>query len=188
MSNPEGKARLKIQGGLEAAVDSIAEAALNKSLAPGLSVAVMRGPDVILAKGYGFADVEKKTPATPDTIYQIGSISKQFTAAAIMRLVEQGRMRLDDPITKYIPDYPTQGHTVLVRHLLHQASGIKEFFTIPGYEEMDSSPPETVFARRSDKPFQEAALSVRARRAVGIQQLELHAVGSHDRDGFGEDL
>jgi CubicO group peptidase (beta-lactamase class C family) len=132
----------KDQSGLEAKVDSIAEAALNKSMVPGLSVAVMRGPDVILAKGYGFADVEKRVPATPSTIYQIGSISKQFTAAAIMRLVEQGRMRLDDPITKYLPDYPTQGHTVLVRHLLHQTSGIKEFFTIQGYDEMDISPPE----------------------------------------------
>ena len=118
---------------VEAAVDSIAEAALKGRSNPGLSVAVMRGEQMVLAKGYGFADVERKIPAAPETIYQLGSISKQFTAAAIMRLVERGKVRLDDPLTKYLPDYPTQGHTVLVRHLLHQTSGIKEFFTVRGF-------------------------------------------------------
>ncbi len=126
----------------EAAVDSIAEAALKGRSIPGLSVAVMRGAQMVLAKGYGFVDVEKKIPAAPETIYQLGSISKQFTAAAIMRLVERGKVRLGDPLTKYLPDYPTQGHTVLVRHLLHQTSGIKEFFTVPGFDELESGSPE----------------------------------------------
>ena len=127
---------------LEAAVDSIAEAALKERSIPGLSVAVMRGAQMVLAKGYGFADVERKIPAAPETIYQVGSISKQFTAAAIMRLVERGRVRLDEPLTKYLPDYPTQGHTVLVRHLLHQTSGIKEFLTVQGFDELENGSPE----------------------------------------------
>ncbi len=127
---------------VEAAIDSIAEAALKVRSIPGLSVAVMRGAQMVLAKGYGFADVERKIPAAPETIYQLGSISKQFTAAAIMRLVERGKVRLDDPLTKYLPDYPTQGHTVLVRHLLHQTSGIKEFFTVQGFDELENGSPE----------------------------------------------
>ena len=127
---------------VEAAVDSIAESALKGRSIPGLSVAVMRGAQMVIAKGYGFADVERKIPAAPETIYQLGSISKQFTAAAIMRLVERGKVRLDDPLTKYLPDYPTQGHTVLVRHLLHQTSGIKEFFTVRGFDELESGSPE----------------------------------------------
>ncbi len=126
----------------EASVDSIAEAAIKARSIPGLSVAVMRGTQVVMAKGYGFADLERKIPAAPETIYQLGSISKQFTAAAIMRLVELGKVRLGDPLTKYLPDYPTQGHTVLVRHLLHQTSGIKEFFTVPGFDELENGSPE----------------------------------------------
>jgi CubicO group peptidase (beta-lactamase class C family) len=81
---------------------------------------VARGGRTVLAKGYGFADLERKVAATPETVYRLGSVSKQFTAAAVMRLAEMGKVSLDDPLTKYLPDYPAQGHTVLVCHLLHQ--------------------------------------------------------------------
>ncbi|HEX8335996.1 MAG TPA: serine hydrolase domain-containing protein [Pyrinomonadaceae bacterium] len=127
---------------LEAAVDEIAADALRVRPLPGLSVAVARGGKIVLAKGYGFADLERKVPATPETVYQIGSVSKQFTAAAVMRLVERGKVSLDDQLTKYLPDYPTRGHRPLVRHLLHQTSGIKEFFTVKGFDEMESGPPQ----------------------------------------------
>ena len=127
---------------IEAAVDAIAADAFRGRPLPGLSVAVARGGRTILAKGYGFADREQKVPATPETVYQIGSVSKQFTAAAVMRLVERGKVGLDDPLTKYLPDYPVRGNRVLVRHLLHQTSGIREFFTVKGFDEMESGPPE----------------------------------------------
>lgn len=127
---------------LEVAADSIVGSLRGSRAVPGLSVAVARGERLLLSKGYGFADLERKIPAAPDTNYQIGSISKQFTAAAVMRLVERGVVGLDDPLTKYIPDYPTRSHTVRVRHLLHQTSGIKEFFTVRGFDEMESGAPE----------------------------------------------
>jgi CubicO group peptidase (beta-lactamase class C family) len=127
---------------LAAAVDAIAADALRGLPLPGLSVAVARGGRMVLAKGYGFADLERKVPATAETVYQLGSVSKQFTAAAVMRLVEQGKVKLDDPLTKFLPDYPTHGHRPLVHHLLHQTSGIREFFTIKGFDEMESGPPE----------------------------------------------
>lgn len=124
------------------AINAIAEAAVERLSIPALSVAVMRGEQLMLARGYGFADVERKIPAEAGTIYQLGSISKQFTAAAVMRLVERGKVRLDDPLTRYLPDYPTQGHAVLVRHLLHQTSGIKELFTVEGFDQLENGSPE----------------------------------------------
>ena len=101
-----------------------------------------RGGQIVLSKGYGHADLGRKISAEAGTIYQLGSISKQFTAAAVMRLVERGKVNLDDPLTKYLPDYPTRGRKVLIRHLLHQTSGIKEFFTVKGFDELESGPPE----------------------------------------------
>lgn len=127
---------------IEASIDSIAEAALKELGIPGLSVALMRGDAIVASKGYGLADVERKIPASPETVYQIGSISKQFTAAAVMRLAESGKVRLDDPLTKHIPNYPTQGHDLRIRHLLHQTSGVKEFLVLKGFEELETGPPE----------------------------------------------
>ena len=112
---------------LLARVDSVAQAEMKSNHVPGLSVAVRRGGEVILARGYGLADVEMSVPAGAETIYRIGSLSKQFTAAAIMQLVEQGKIGLQDEITKYLPDFPTQGHTVTVHHLLTHTSGIKNY-------------------------------------------------------------
>lgn len=138
-------ARARGQGGdsaLEAAVDRIAVNALERRPLPGLSVGVARGGRTILAKGYGYADLEKRVQASAETVYHLGSISKQFTAAAVMRLVECGKVGLEDPLTKYLPDYPVRGRRILVRHLLHQTSGIKEFFTVEGFGELESGPPE----------------------------------------------
>lgn len=115
---------------MEAAVDSIVAASRARMPTPGLTVAVVRGRDTLVMKGYGQADVELGVAATPETVYRIGSVTKQFTAAAVMRLVEQGKLSLDDPITEYLPDFPTQGHTVTVRHLLDHTSGIKSYTSL----------------------------------------------------------
>jgi CubicO group peptidase (beta-lactamase class C family) len=109
----------------------VAQAEMKSNHVPGLSVAVRRGAEVILARGYGLADVELSVPAGAETIYRIGSLTKQFTAAAIMQLVEQGKIGLQDDITKYLPDFPTQGHTVTVHHLLTHTSGIKNYTALP---------------------------------------------------------
>lgn len=111
---------------LAAAIDSIADS-LAAGPVVGMSVVVARGPAVLLAKGYGLSDREANTPATAETVYQIGSVTKQFTAAALMRLVEQGRVSLDDEITTHLPDFPTQGKTVTIRHLLNHTSGIRSY-------------------------------------------------------------
>src|SRR5258708_505361 len=73
---------------------------------PGLSLAVLRGDSVVLARGYGYANVEHRVPATDSTVYQSGSVGKQFTAAAIVMLAEQGSLSLDDSITPFLPAPP----------------------------------------------------------------------------------
>ena len=94
---------------------------------PGIAVAVMRDGDVLVAKGYGLANVEHNVPVTPDTIFQLGSVGKMFTAAAVMTQVEQGKIGLDDPIAKFFPDANPAWKDVTVRHLLTHTGGIPEF-------------------------------------------------------------
>jgi serine beta-lactamase-like protein LACTB len=98
----------------------------DKSL-PALSVALVDDQTVVWTKGYGFADPEAKKPATPDTVYRVGSVSKLLTALAVMQLVENGTLDLDAPVTKYLPDFKPAnsfGKVVTVRHLLADQSGL----------------------------------------------------------------
>jgi CubicO group peptidase (beta-lactamase class C family) len=119
---------------LTAKIDAIAAQALSVPGAAGLSIAVSRGDTVILSKGYGKADLEHDVPATADTLFRIASVTKQYTAAAIMKLAEQGKLSLDDDITTYV-DFPTQGRKVTIRHLLNHTSGIKSYTDVPGFFE-----------------------------------------------------
>jgi len=112
---------------LAIAIDSMANAYLASPPVPGVSVAVVRGRDTIVMRGYGYADLATRRPAGPTTVYQIGSITKQFTSAAIMRLVEKGKIHLDDDISVYLPNFPEQGHHVTVRELLNHTSGIHDY-------------------------------------------------------------
>src|SRR5262245_24088409 len=77
-------------------VDSLVELALRDGSTPGLSLAIARGENMVMARGYGYADLEHRIPATPETVYHIGSITKEMTAAAVLQLVEAGRLRLND--------------------------------------------------------------------------------------------
>ena len=94
---------------------------------PGIALAIIKDGVVLAAKGYGEANVEHHVPVTAETIFQSGSIGKQFTAAAIMMMVEEGRLSLDDSITKYLLDAPTSWKPITVRHLLTNTSGIAEY-------------------------------------------------------------
>ncbi len=99
----------------------------------GLSVAVARGDRILVDRGAGIADLEWNAPADANRIFRIGSVTKQFTAAAIMKLAEQGKLGLDDPLAKYVPDLETAGHTVTIRQLLNQTSGIPNYTAQPGF-------------------------------------------------------
>lgn len=105
-------------------IDSIVVEAMERDQVVGTSVGVRIGGEILVAKGYGFADLENEVKATEHTVYRIGSVTKQFTAAAIMLLVERGSLRLDDELTRFLPEYPTKGHRITVDRLLTHTSGI----------------------------------------------------------------
>jgi CubicO group peptidase (beta-lactamase class C family) len=111
-------------------VDSIANRALSNHIA-GISIAVARDGRVILARGYGFANLEHSAPVTSDTPFHICSISKNIETAVLLQLVEQGKLSLDDDIRKYVPDAPTHGQKVTVAQLLNHTSGIFSFTSLP---------------------------------------------------------
>ena len=94
---------------------------------PGLSLAVIRDGKILKAKGYGLANLELNVPATSKTIYQIQSMTKQFTATAVMMLVEQGKVALDDPVSKYLDGTPVTWKNITIRNLLTHTSGLKDF-------------------------------------------------------------
>jgi D-alanyl-D-alanine carboxypeptidase len=111
-------------GALVQRLDSIAGAGVRENRAVGITAAVFKGNDTLLLKAYGKADVEGDVPMTVDTIIPIGSTTKQFTAAAILQLRDQGKLSLDDDITKWLPDFETRGNKVTLRHLLGHTSGV----------------------------------------------------------------
>jgi len=112
---------------IAATVDSIVDAALREDRTPGISVAVVRGTDTLVMKGYGLADVEHDVAVTDETVFRIGSLTKQFTSAAVMKLVEEGRLRLDATIDDYLPGYDGPGRDVTVHQLLNHTSGIPSY-------------------------------------------------------------
>jgi len=112
--------------GLAAEVDRLAAAEFGSG-GPGGALIVVKDGKTLVRKGYGLADVELNVPVRPEMIFRVGSVTKQFTAALVMMLVEEGRIALDDDLTKYLPDYPTQGKHISVEHLLTHTSGIKDY-------------------------------------------------------------
>jgi CubicO group peptidase (beta-lactamase class C family) len=110
-----------------AQVDTVVEAQRKVQKIPGVSLAVCRDGKIVKASGYGVANVEWNIPVTPETIFQTGSVGKQFTATAVMMLVEEGKLGLDDKIAKFIPEAPVTWNDVTVRYLLTHTSGIADY-------------------------------------------------------------
>jgi len=97
---------------------------------PGCAVGVARGAEVLLTKGYGLADLETGRAITAETIFETGSVAKQFTAAAVVLLAIDGKLNLDDPVRKYVPELPDYGSPLTLRHLLTHTSGLREWSTL----------------------------------------------------------
>jgi len=105
-------------------VDDYVRAVMEKQRIPGLSLAIVKDGAPLKLRGYGLANVELGVPATTDTIYQSGSIGKQFTAAGILLLAEDGKLGLDDPLSRHFPPGPASWHRIRIRHLLTHTSGL----------------------------------------------------------------
>ncbi len=112
---------------LAARVDRIAQEAVRSGATAGLAVAVVERGRTLVSKGYGYANLELRAEVRPETVFRIGSITKQFTAAAIMQLVEQGKLRLDEEVAAALPAFPSRGHHLTIAHVLEQTSGIPEY-------------------------------------------------------------
>jgi CubicO group peptidase (beta-lactamase class C family) len=131
---------------LVAQLDAMARGTSGTGTAASLAVAVTHGPDTLLLRAYGLADQMAGRLATPHTIYEIGSLTKQVTAAAIMRLVDQRKISLDDDVAQYLPGIPFNGRHVTVRRLLNHTSGIHNYTNDPEWKRHWSEDvlPETV--------------------------------------------
>ena len=97
---------------------------------PGCTVGVVQNGSLVLNKSYGMADLEHDTPIGADTRFYLASISKQFTAMSLVLLEQDGRLSLDDPIQKWVPEVPSFGATITLKHLLHHTSGLRDYFTL----------------------------------------------------------
>src|SRR5437763_7429374 len=124
VSRPQSQA---LDARTAAKIDSIANEVLRTTGVPSASVAVVNHVQLAYAKAYGSAKLEPSAPATSDMRYAIGSISKQFTAAAILLLQQDGKLSLDDPVSKFVPGL-TRGNEVTIRELLSHTSGYQDFW------------------------------------------------------------
>src|SRR5688572_17307322 len=121
------------------------------------AVLVAQDGKPVLRKGYGFANVEWEIPNTPDTKFRLGSITKQFTALAILQLAEAGKLSLDDPAKKYYSDAPPAWDKVTVHHLLNHTSGIPSYTSIPNFfrdKARDPLKPAEIVKLTQDKPLE----------------------------------
>ena len=127
-------------------------AGYDKSNSPGCSVGVIRDGEFVERKSYGAASLELGVPLTPQSVFYMASVSKQFTAASVVLAAEQGYLSLDDNIRKFIPELPDYGHPITLRQMLHQTSGLRDFLSLvylSGHNIADlDSPEETLKAHR----------------------------------------
>src|ERR1044071_3124565 len=135
-------------------VDALANKMLSRPLA-GISVAVARDGQVVFARGYGLANLEHSVGVTPETVFHIASISKNILAAVVLQLVDEGKLRLDDDVTKYVPEAPALEHHVTVQQLLNHTSGIYSFTSLPNAANNDrfELTRDRVLGLIKDKPF-----------------------------------
>ena len=137
-----------------AELDKKIEASLHKAGAPSVSVAVVQDGKLSYARAFGMADLEAKRAATPETRYAVGSISKQFTAAALLILEEQGKLSLEDRVSKYFPEL-TRAGDITIRQLLSHTSGYEDYapqdFIIPAWTKPTT--PQAILDTWARKPL-----------------------------------
>ena len=118
----------KVVAGAERAFEKVSKAYVAPG--PGCAAAVSLNGETVFEKAFGLADMEHNVPNTPQTIFESGSVAKQFTAAALVLLQQEGKLSIDDPVRKYIPELPDYGSPLTIRHLLNRTSGIRDWGTV----------------------------------------------------------
>lgn len=151
-------------------IDDLVRRRMEQLRLPGASVAIVRNGELVTQRSYGSADLEHNVPVTAETVFELGSVTKQFTAVAVMLLVEDGKLRLDDSIARHLPDVPEAWKLITVRHLLTHSGGIQEYLSVAGL------------------PAQAHALSHEAMTRLFFERLELEfapgATWSYSNSGY----
>jgi len=132
-------------------------AAYDRRDSPGCAAAIYKDDQIVYERGYGVADLEHAVPITPATVFYAGSVSKQFTAFAAALAIQQGRLGLDDPIRKHLPELPAYAEGITVRHLVHHTSGLRDFYTLL-----------SIAGRRQDVLFDNASILRLAARQTAL--------------------
>jgi D-alanyl-D-alanine carboxypeptidase len=133
-------------------VDRLVAAAMSSRHIPGVSVAVVRAGKVVTARGYGMADLENDVPVTPNTSFKIGSVSKQFLATGIMLLAQDGKLAVDDPVSKYYPGAPESWRGITLRHFLTHTSGVLR--EGPAFDALRAQPDSVVILSAFERPLE----------------------------------
>ena len=123
----QAEAPTPVSAALRDKIDAIVHQTMTSTGVPSVSIAVVQGGAIIYLQAYGSGRVEPRTPALPSMRYCIGSVSKQFTAAAVLLLAEQGKLSLDDPVSRFVPNL-TRGNEVTIRELLSHTSGYRDYW------------------------------------------------------------
>ena len=116
------------------AVDDLVRAAMKEHDIPGVALQVIRNGQTVKTGAYGFANLEWEQPVTLETVFEIGSLTKTFTAAGILMLAQEGKLSVDDRLQKHLPEIPPAWTNVTLRHLLNHTSGIKSYTGLDGFE------------------------------------------------------
>lgn len=124
-------------------IDSILQSCATKET-PGLAVGVIHDGKLVFAQGYGLSNLEKHTPITPTTNFRLASVTKQFTAMAVMLLVHDGKLHYEDSLSKVLPEFPAYGQSITIRNLLNHTSGLKDYGELYLQEVGPQTPPEKV--------------------------------------------
>ncbi len=143
-----GASPLAAQDRRAAQIDAVF-ADLNRGDAPGCAVGVVHEGVLRFANGYGMANLERREPITPSTVFYLASVSKQFVAASAALLAVQGRLSLDDDVRRYVPELPDYGARITIRHLLHHTSGLRDYLELMGMAGMsldEAWTPDTILA------------------------------------------
>ena len=169
-----------------ATIDDIANAALQQGPIAGMSIAVVRGNQTLLLKGYGNSNVELTTATTPDTVYHIDSITKNMTSAGMVQLVEQHKLTLDDLAEKYVPEIHAIAPAATVRSLMNHTSGIPDYTDLgPKSENIEA----VKFTHRQFlATIQDERSALPACAAVAIQQLRFLFARNDHRESLGRNV
>ncbi len=158
---------------MERAVDDLGNHIVQEKRSPGLAIGIVEDGRIVYARGFGYSDLAKHTRWSPSTQTYVGSISKQFTAAAILLLQQAGKLKLDDPVTRYVPEL-TIANGVTIRELLNQTAGMPDELDAKGIDQDRTKSIKLADLTRRDE---QTPTGFSAGYAISLQQFQLHDCG-----------